>query len=234
MPNNFVIYAFPRTGSYHLASLLNSAKDVVCHGEVFKVNRIEVPRWHLGKLPYTLQTRDANPIEFIRDLRRLNPWKHFGFKLFDDHAARVPHLRYILQASKWKKIALIRAPIEVYASLLRASQTNIWMVQEGQAVDESTLRQKVRFTEDSWQKFVAGYGFFLQRCHSVENTMVVKYGYYSKSDQLQKILEFVGSEASATDLREKTRKQFTGDVSGGFENWDDFQTFLKVVPPPPY
>jgi len=38
----FVITTQPRSGSYHFKSLLDSAEDIVCQGEIFKESAVEV------------------------------------------------------------------------------------------------------------------------------------------------------------------------------------------------
>lgn len=234
MPNKFVIYAYPRTGSYHLVSLLNSAPDIQCHGEVFKRGRIELSDWHRDRMPdLTPEKRDADPVLFIQTLRRLNSSQHFGFKMFQEHTRHVPHLRWVLRSDQWKKIILVRDPIEVYASLLRAERTGIWLITNGtKNIDDSRLQEPVRFTPETWDSHVAAYGHFFRRCTEVVNAITVVYGHYTELGEMQRILDFIGSEAKASDLSADTRKQYTRAVSEGFENWSEFQAYLDVVPAP--
>src|SRR5690554_3673920 len=127
MQTKFIIFAYPRTGSYALTSLLDSADDIVCHGEIFKKGQIELRPWHRSRLSdISVERRDQEPLEYIERLSKLNPKKIFGFKIFQEHLTRINQQDYLLQSEDWKKIALIRDPIEVYASLLRAYETNIW------------------------------------------------------------------------------------------------------------
>ena len=49
-PANFLVVTLPRSGSYNLVSLLNSAPDIVCHGEVFKRDVVELAEGPLAKL----------------------------------------------------------------------------------------------------------------------------------------------------------------------------------------
>ena len=49
-PPKFVIVTLPRSGSYNLVSLLNSAPDIICHGEVFKRDVVELRPLHLEKM----------------------------------------------------------------------------------------------------------------------------------------------------------------------------------------
>ena len=233
MPNKFAIYAYPRTGSYNLVSLLNSADDIVCHGEIFKERVIEVSKWHSQRMSgFTPEYRDQNPVEYIQTLRSLNPYRHFGFKFFRNHVHRVPHLNHILKSDSWKKIALIRDPIEVYASIRRANKTNVWIVNNNSGPEEKILNQSVSFTEESWDHHVKYYSSFLKSISNLNNYIVVNYKDYSTEGQLNKILSFIGSKSDPQGLRSGTKKQFSRVLEDGFDNWDEFQAYLKKVPAP--
>ena len=149
-PGRFVIVTLPRSGSYHLVSLLGSAKDVVCHGEVFKRERIELGAWHLEKMKVKAEDvglRDEKPLKFLDRLRSLNGRKIFGFKLFPQHLGNSTTLRdQLLGDSSWKKIFLFRNPVESYASLLRAQSTGVWVLQAGSKVQEERLHAPVSYT----------------------------------------------------------------------------------------
>jgi|GEM_PF-4171676 len=50
MPHDFVVLSTMRCGSYHLTSLLDSAPDLTCLGEIYKPRKVELPRPLLRKL----------------------------------------------------------------------------------------------------------------------------------------------------------------------------------------
>lgn len=234
MPNNFAIFAYPRTGSYHLVSLLNSAPDIVCHGEIFKKERIELSRWHRKHFPnLTPDSRDKNGKEFIEKLRGLNPKKHFGFKFFPSHMGSAPCLRAIANRRDWKKIALVRDPIEVYASNLRAKKTNIWVVKNSaETPAESVLNVKVEFSPETWEKHLGFYSIFLQKVASLNNAIIARYGEYATPEGLGAILEFIGSKASPASLQEGTVKQFSRPIQDAFSNWSELEDYLARNPAP--
>ena len=127
MPNNFVVFCEARTGSYSLVSRFNSLDDIVCHGEVFKKERIEVSQFHKKQLVIdTIAKRNNNPIEFISSLRSINPKKHFGFKLLNHHLNWAPKIVDHLTNDETKKVILYRDPIQVYSSTLRTQKTGVW------------------------------------------------------------------------------------------------------------
>src|ERR1700741_3016246 len=107
----FVLFCTPRTGSYHFVSLLASAPDVDCHGEVFKPGRAELAPQvlaALGTTPGDAGARDADPLRFVERLRALTPpSRAFGFKLFANHVGTHKALRdAVLLAPAWRKIVL--------------------------------------------------------------------------------------------------------------------------------
>src|SRR3982750_4340169 len=131
LPPKFVIVTLPRRGPDPLVALLGSAPDIVCHGEVFKRDTIELGAPHLAKLglaPGDVGERDAKAGQFLKRLRAQNGRKVFGFKMFMEHATRVPALAEVLRDPGWRKVVLRRNPVESYASLLRAQRTGIWML----------------------------------------------------------------------------------------------------------
>ena len=58
----FLIITLPRSGSYHLRALLDSAPDISAFGEIFKGSEVELPRSQLtllGLSPTDMAARDA-------------------------------------------------------------------------------------------------------------------------------------------------------------------------------
>lgn len=233
MPNNFLIYAYPRTGSYHLTSLLDSASDVVCHGEVFKQKSIELRSWHRRRIAFnTPEERDAAPEMFIRSLRTLNPHKHFGFKVFRDHIKRVPWLYDPLRSSEWRQIALVRDPIEVYASLQRARETKVWTLPNTINVSAKKLEMPVRFSLDTWMQFCRSYEGFLRESQKLGHPVFIKYDQLADQEALSRVLEHIGSDVNASALKSSFRKQYRKPISEAFENWDELQAQLDDHPAP--
>ena len=125
MRTDFVVFCEARTGSYNLVSRLDSCADVVCHEEIFKEDRIEVSDFHARRLKNRkLEERNRRPAELIEELRRMNPFKSFGFKLMASHLSWAPGVMDYVLAPDTRRIVLYREPLEVYASILRARKTD--------------------------------------------------------------------------------------------------------------
>ncbi|MDO6963608.1 sulfotransferase family protein [Rhizobium alvei] len=235
MPNQFVILAHARTGSYNLVSLLDSTNDVSCYGELFKTKRIELNKFRLNKISFqTTEQRDTEPARFLSELRNLTPRKHFGFKIFPQHLVNVPPLESVLESWKW--VLLFRDPLETYASYLRAHSTQVWTHRKGQTIEDSKLKAPVRFTEESLAAFIKTYGGHLAKCREVAATrdsFAISYDQIGEPATMAALLSFIGSQARPEELTSTYRKQFTGSLADGFENWDELQDHIEKYSPFP-
>ncbi len=233
MPNEFVIFCTARTGSYSLVSRLNSVADIVCHGEIFKRKVIEVEPERKKQLRFTtLEERNAEPIEFIRDLRRMDPDKIFGFKFFGQHqnwANIGPYLR----APETKRVILYRDPVAVYGSLLRAKSSGQWVLKEAKAKANGGATVKAHFTPESYESFISGYASFAKKCVNLSklpNTFVIDYRQINDDSAIDELLQFLGSSARFSDTATELTKQNPGSDEDGFDNWDEFEVYLKTSP----
>lgn len=229
MTRTFFILAYPRTGSYALSSMLHSAEDIVCHGEIFKRDTIELRPWHRTRLgDISPLERDREPINYIKKLRQLNPHKIFGFKIFSEHLSRIGAREQLLHSSEWKKIVLVRDPIEVYASLLRARETGVWVLPKHRKETPGDLQRQVKFDEKSWSQFLASYEEFLIDGRNCANAIKIQYKEINDLQKIGEVLDFLGSNTSPSALRASYRKQFTkGPIETAFSNWPEFSDYLS-------
>jgi hypothetical protein len=234
---NFVDFCEARTGSYNLVSRLDSCADVVCHEEVFKKNRIEVSDFHARKLKLKirkLEERNRRPVEFIEELRRLNPFKSFGFKLFATHLSWAPGAMDYVLARDTRRIVLFREPLEIYASGLRARQTGVWTNPTGRRVPEDKLAQKVSFTPESFENFALHYNRYAAMCRllaALPSTFVIHYGQTGDPGAMNELLAFVGSRGSFAATSSEFRKQYRGSLEEAFSNWDELEARIGSLTP---
>jgi len=236
-PQNFVIITQPRSGSYFFQSLLDSAEDVVCHGEIFKASRIEVRAWHKRQLsldPSDITRRNKNPCAFVMELRHLNPHKIFGFKAFWPHL--LPHddiIKRIINNAEWKKVFLIRDPLETYASLLRARKTKVWtsIAPSSTHASECANNIKVEFDVRSFEEHIEVHKRFLDRRDALANKQPVScyninYADVMSPEKQSEVLDFLGSATKASSLTSTYKKQYAGTLRNAFENWGELQSYL--------
>jgi LPS sulfotransferase NodH len=249
--SNFVIVAQPRSGSYHLCSLLDSASDVICHGEVFKKERIEISPWHANRLGVgksllgpaksslgigesSISKRDADPLDFLHKLRGLDPDKIFGFKAFPTHLTQRKELHSnVLMSPHWRKVFLLRNPLERYASILRAKATKVWALQSnGRKIKNTTLEMPVIFEKDSFEKHMETHDWFHRMRDSVEGTgpnicIDIFYDELNDRRKISELLSFICSSHSPENLTSRYRKQFNIPFAQGFANWVEFKAYLR-------
>ena len=235
----FLILTQARSGSYHLAALLNSAPDITCFGEIFKENALELPKPQLAKLGLTnrdMAARDADPIGLLNALRKDTEAEGaiFGFKDFLPNLNRVKLFGKLGHSKNWQKIIQLRNPIERYISRRRAAETGVFVVKQGESVTAELLHTKIRFDADSFSQFLKNHMRFVEVAQNLHHkhgdaaVFTTRYEKLSDPQHLQAILKFVGSKASADQLTSDHVKQYEKPLSEGVVNWDAFAAHLAA------
>lgn len=202
----FLIVTLPRSGSYHLASLLDSAPGVTCLGELFKRKVIELPpdlRRKVGLARGDTAIRDADPLGYLALLMAHCEAPVFGFKEFLDriHVAGIG--KYTLRSDDWQKIFLMRNPIRKYISLQRAIQTGAYTkLQPGALPEDNAV---IRFdpvlfdgTIRQDRKLRERYQQLSER--SPRHNMMLDYRDLNDPAALGRVLEFVAAEGDGAAL----------------------------------
>lgn len=235
LPGNFVVFCDARTGSYNLVSRLNSCPDVVCHGEIFKKNRIEVSDFHRRKLSVRdTHARDLQAMEFIRELRGINPARHVGFKLFSGHLAWAPGAIDYVLARDTRRVLLMRPPLEIYASRLRVQKTGVWTDPRRRDPGAAPARETVRFTKESFETFAQAYNKHVAMCQmlaALPGSFVIDYHQTGDPAAMDALLGFLGSRSSFAETSSEYRKQYEGSLQDAFANWDELVAALPRLTP---
>jgi len=241
-PAPFVIVCQPRTGSYHLASLLDSAPDLRCEGEVFKAGAHELSPALRDALPAAWQpvaARDADPMGFLGSLRGLSEagGRALGFKLFVAHLQGRAALRPgVLQNPGWRKLFLWRDPLSSYASLCRARQTDIWTLRrDRERPPEALLHQPARFEPADFEEHMARLDRQQQMQARLQalagNPVLAVHQETLNAPATQaRLLAFLGSRATPGALQSHYLPQYAGTLEAGFANWGELQDWLARRP----
>jgi hypothetical protein len=234
LPGNFVVFCDARTGSYNLVSRLGSCPDIVCHGEIFKQNRIEVAVFHRRRLSIkSVQERNRRAMAFIRELRAINQGRHFGFKLFPTHLGWAPGaLDYVL-APDTLRVLLLRTPLEIYASRLRVQRTGVYTVQTAEGPAPSA-NEPVHFTKESFETFAHQYNRHVNMCRmlaALPGSFVLDYEQTGEEAAMDALLGFLGSKSSFAETSSAYRKQYDGSLRDAFANWDELVAALPQLTP---
>ncbi len=229
-PVPFIVLGTIRSGSYNLVSLLDSAPDLVCYGEVYKQRYVELPEPALKTLGLTRMDtgkRDALGGELVGALRDLNPHQSTGFKLFPGHLKGRPFLRKMMFSGRFRMVLLTRPLLEILVSFLIAEKTGKYTSQP-EALPED---HQVGVTEED---IVAAEGFIQRHrkiCRELRTAAGVEvfdisYKGTQNPDMLQKLLEFLGSDADASNLKTSFSKQSSSELHERVENWEALAALL--------
>ena len=217
----FVILCYPRTGSYLLVDMLNQFPEIVCHGEIFNEKFVELSPKAKEQVGYSLEERNQDPFGYIRKIFSLDEDKHTGFKLFPSHCKRV--FEWAKTSTLIKRIALIRAPFEVYVSLQRAKATGVWVDKWGKATKEAP---KLRFDPEEFDgmiRHIRNHNENLQQLAESDtaSTMMIRYNQVTQLESLQKIAQFIGTPLKPDKFQIRLHRQTTELYSELFENFDE-------------
>ncbi|GIX15787.1 MAG: hypothetical protein KatS3mg118_3746 [Paracoccaceae bacterium] len=152
-PRYFAIVATMRTGSNLLQRSLNQFPDLICHGELFNPAFVGGP----GQDSFhgiTREDRDRDPLALIERMIGVAGGRIPGFRIFDDHDARV--LAHIAADPACARVVLTRPAEESFVSLLIAQKTGQWLL------TDPDRRRSARVTVDpdalaAWAARVAGF-----------------------------------------------------------------------------
>lgn len=233
----FLIITLPRSGSYHLRALLDSAPDISAFGEIFKGSEVELPRSQLtvlGLQAADVAARDAMGMQVLTKLcaQADDRGLIFGFKDFRFNLNRVGILDQILASDHWRKVFLFRNPVERYVSLKRADLTGVFVVTKDMKTDGLDLKRPIRFDPEDFEKAVAPHRRLKNDVRKAkeksgkDNVFVMDYDDVNDPGRLQKLLRFLGSTADASTLTSTHVKQFAEPLAAGVENWEELVAYL--------
>ncbi|TKW67796.1 MAG: hypothetical protein DI616_05660 [Paracoccus denitrificans] len=222
----FLIVTMPRSGSYHLASLLGSAPDVICLGELYKPNAIELPqqlRQQVGLARHDTAIRDADPAGYLALLMAHCEKPVFGFKEFLDRIHATGMGKYTLRSRHWQKIFLVRNPIRKYASLQRAIETGAYTkMQPGAAPEDNAV---VRFDPQLFDETVRLDRKLRQRYRELKEqkprrNMLLDYRDLNDPQKLNQVLDFISADADAAMLSSSYHRQSPAPLRESIADYD--------------
>lgn len=233
----FLIITLPRSGSYHLRALLDSAPDIRCYGEIFKGSAVELPPEelaHLGLRPQDTTKRDEMGMAVLNRLRKRTDEAGliFGFKDFRFNLTRVKIYQKILNANGWRKVFLFRNPIERYISMERADLTGIFVVTEKNQTAGMDLKRPIRFDAERFEKSMGSHKRLSEDAQKAleklgpEGVHILDYPEVNDLAARKRLMAFLGSAGDGAMLASDHVKQFTATMESGVENWQEMLDYL--------
>lgn len=234
----FLIITLPRSGSYHLRALLDSAPDIRCYGEIFKGSAVELPPEELAYLRLQAkdtEKRDEMGMAVLNRLRKRTDEAGliFGFKDFRFNLTRVKIYQQILNSKGWKKVFLFRNPVERYISMERADLTGIFVVTERSQTDGMDLKRPIRFDAERFEKSMGSHKRLTEDARTAldklgpELVRVLDYPEVNDLAARKGLMGFLGSAGDGAMLASDHVKQFTASMESGVENWSEMLDYLS-------
>lgn len=232
MKKKFVILCYPRTGSYLLVDLLNKQDDVVCHGEIFKPNWIELEEKYLAALNINsmdIEQRNKTPLMFMNGVYQKTEASCVGFKLFANHNYRVRQ-NLLFNNSDIKKIFLARNPFQSLVSQRLAEQTGKWTKKVG---EEEQQFKKIKIEVSDivehmmWMKNFYEIVLAADKLSNNNSFCFIDYSELFEQDRLNELGAFIGLGSWNYRIESVYSKQLNSPYSEIIDNWKDVQRALE-------
>lgn len=234
----FAIITLPRSGSYHLRALLDSAPDIRCYGEIFKGSEVELPPEELAYLGLgkkDIHRRDEMGMAVLNRLRKRTDAENliFGFKDFRFNLTRVKIFQQISNSKGWRKVFLFRNPVERYISMERADLTGVFVVTEKNKDAGLDLKRPVRFSAEKFEQSMAAHRRLQEDALKAQEKLggdLVHLLDYDRLNDLatrKALMGFLGSAADGGLLASDHVKQYTAPLQSGVENWGEMEAYLQ-------
>lgn len=234
LPNKttqFVIVYLPRTGSNHLATLLDSHPAILCHHEVFNPTGIH----------RSLSYKDTSLSFGTVEERDLDPWAFMGrLYSFTDGAAAVGFKLGPVGPYTWSLLSLLlshrvykivlgrRSWLQAYTSVLIARTTQLWGRSAGTPRPNDQV--KVRVDPDAFRRFVRKRrAFYLMLSGLLASTRQPRFFLdYEDIDEpatRRALLRCLGVDTSVP-LTSKTLKQNSPSLEHRVDNLEELRAAL--------
>lgn len=234
----FVIVTLPRSGSYHLRALLDSAPDIRCYGEIFKGSEVELPPEDLllvGLGKKDTQKRDEMGMAVLNRLRKKTDAAEqiLGFKDFRFNLTRAKIYQQITNSKGWRKVFLFRNPVERYISMERADLTGVFVVTERNKDAGLDLQRPIRFDAERFEKSMGSHRNLTRDAQTAleksgpDLVHVLDYAQLNTVESRKALMGFLGSAGDGALLASDHVKQFTAPFESGVENWPDMEAYLQ-------
>ncbi len=234
----FVIITLPRSGSYHLRALLDSAPDIRCYGEIFKGSEVELPPEELALLGLGKKDTDKRDEMGMAVLNRLRKKTDatdqiFGFKDFRFNLSRVKIFQKMVNSKGWRKVFLFRNPIERYISMERADLTGVFVVTEKTKDRNLDLKRPVRFDPERFERSMGSHRNLKRDAEQAfekfgpDLVHLVDYTQVNTLETRKALMAFLGSQGDGALLASDHVKQFTAPLESGVENWTEMEAYLQ-------
>ncbi len=222
---SFVMFGAMRTGSNLLESYLNQYDGLMCHGELFQRSFIGT----LGRTEFLgidIEARNENPQRLLEAVRKANPKKITGFRMFGEHDQKV--METVLQDRFCAKIILTRDPVESFVSLQIALITKQWLVSDIAHRKEV----QIHFDLEEYATYLKGRTAFYDKISdaltiSEQPFFEIDYSMLGDVENINRLAAFIGYRKPKTWLAQPIKRQNPGTLASKISNIEEVRAALE-------
>jgi len=231
----FVIAAMSWSGAYPLASLLDSATDINCYGEIYRGSHVELPpdiRQELRLAQDDTQVRNDTGFALFDRLEQVVPSPLLGFKILPSQA-KIPIIDETLRNPHWKKVVLKRNPLEVFLVSEWAARNHMGRGHRIGEVEQVQSLEPVAFDGDKFDVFLRRYRQVYKTWREMSDAFHpdtwfrFNHPQSSRPRPSDQLLDFLGSSARGADLVNERHDIPVESVTSLVDNYETLAAHLN-------
>lgn len=219
----FAILSHPKTGGDILSKLLNQFSGLHCYGQLFNKDKIKLPEKKIQRLKVPVESRDEEPLVFLKHLFKLTPKAHSGFVFIFSTQKHILLRRWLINSEAINRVIVLRNPFDIYIS--QASTAPV-----GQTAP------LIKFDPELFDKKIALISRIQTRLKEIaakrpESTITINYDELADIAPVQRIADFLGASAHPEALKISANQTSTPAYKALFEDFSQVQAHVSANHP---
>lgn len=228
IPNKpFVILSHPKSGGELLANYLNQFPNIRCYGQLFKKDKIQLPEKKIQRLKATVESRDQEPVLFLKQLLKLTPKAHTGFAFsYNQHLLL---RRWLINSEAINRVIVLRNPFDLYVAQCSAVAVGAGAGQKDAAQEIRVLQ---KFDPEDFEKKIMRIIAGQARLKAIaekrpELTMTITFDEIAVIESVRRLADFLGASSQPEVLKVDMNKRPARRYTDIFEDFQQVQSYVS-------
>ena len=219
----FVILSHPKTGAGTLLKYLNQSPNIQCYGQLFERDTIKLAEKKVNRLKVTLESRDEEPLVFLKQLFKLTPKVHAGFVFTFPLKKHLLLRRWLMNSELINRVIVLRNPFDIYAS--RSAAGSI-----------AQVPSLIKFDAEQFDKKIATIIAGQNRLKKIaekhpDSTITITHDEISMIASVQRVADFLGASPLPDALKMSAEQVSSPRYSELFEDFSKVQSHVSAHHP---